>query len=238
MFFKPSQRQLAIALTTVGISFLISACGGGNSGPQLTVSGVAATGLAIDGGEVAVQCVSGMGTATTAPNGTYSVTVADGKGPCLVTVTQGSLTLRSISRATTTGTAIANVTAFSDAIVTALVQAKGAARPAELITEGFVPSNDNLTAAVTAVIVKINAALRALGQPELATNTDLLGQADFTAATTANPGAGDALDKALDALVGANDGGQLPPVLRDQITNDVVVVVLPTATGGSGGSGS
>ena len=224
IFKKAGQAALVLGVAT------LVACGGGSNAPVLTVSGVAATGLAVDGGSVAVQCVSGTGTATTLATGSYSVSVTNGQGPCLVTVTKGELVLRSITPKSTSGTAIANVTPFSDAIVTALVTAKGAANPAALVTNtALVPSNENLTAAVTAVIVKINEALVALNQPTLPLTTDLLGQPGFVAATGTT--AGDALDKALDALA---SNGSLPPTLTNSINSSVVAVVPKPSTGATG----
>jgi hypothetical protein len=123
---------------------------------------------------------------------------------------------------------VANVTAFSTAIVTALVQAKGASSVEALIANpSFTPSNTELSVAVSAVIVKINEALVNLGQPPLDPNTDLLGQANFMAAT--NGVAGDALDKALDALVNSN--GSLPNDLISAINTTVDANVDPNATG-------
>jgi hypothetical protein len=225
-------KKLGQVALTLGVVTLV-ACGG-DSSPALTVSGVAATGLAIDGGSVVVQCVSGTGTATTQSNGAYSVSVTDGQGPCLITVTKGAIVLRSITPKTTTGTAVANVTPISNAIVTALVQAKGAATPAALVSNAaFIPSNENLTRTVEAVLVKINLALVAANQPPLAAGTDLLGKPNFVAATTNAPTAGDALDKALDVLVTAE--GSLPADLATSINSSVIAVVPPAATGGSGG---
>lgn len=225
-----NKRQITFSLCAVGAALLISACGGGRSSPVLTVSGVAATGLAIDGGNVAVQCVSGTGAATTLGNGSYSVSMTNGQGPCLVTVTIGNLVLRSIAAKSNTGTSIANVTSFSDAIVTALVQAKGAATPEELVTRAaLIPSNENLIAAVSAVIVKINEALVALSQPPLDPNTDLLSQPGFVASTGST--AGDALDKALDALV---TNGTLSTNLMNSIQASVAAVVPAPSTGATG----
>lgn len=209
----------------------LAACGGGSSSTPLTVSGVAATGWAIAGASVTVQCAAGAGTATTSTSGAYTVTV-DGQGPCLVTLTQGSLTLLSITPKTTTGTATANLTPFSDAIVKALMQAKGASTPAGLVTTA-IPTNANLIAANTAAIAKINAALKAAGKPVLADTTDLLGQANFVARTLATP-AGDAQDQALDALVVAN---ALPTTLVADIKTDVSKVVTPNPTGATGAGG-
>lgn len=228
-------------LAVTGVAATLVGCGG-NDDTYLDLKGFAATGLALDNAAVSVKCVSGTGTATTLANGSYAVTVVNGEGPCLVTVTKGAVTLRSISAKTTTGNAVANVTQFTDAIVTALVTAKGAANVDALVTNSAnVPSNAQLTAAVTAVITKINEALTAAGKPLLTTSTDLLG-GTFTPATTTTAST-DPLDNALDFLV-APGTTVLPPTLVNSIKNEVVAVVptSPTApprapTGATGAGG-
>lgn len=222
LFKKLGQLALYAAAVT------LVACGGGGGSPVLTLTGVAATGLAIDGGSVAVQCASGTGNATTLANGSYTVTITNGEGPCLVTVTKGDVVLQSISPKTSTGTAVANVTPLSNAIVTALIQAKGASSASSLVSNpSFTPSNNDLTAAVTAAVVKINQALVLLGEPTLDPNTDLL-SGSFVAATADSPNSGSALDKALDALV---TNGTLSSELTSSITQTVNDNVDPSATG-------
>ena len=225
-------RQKFALLAVSGALVALVGCGGDNNS-YLNVTGVAATGLAIDNAAVSVQCVSGTGTATTNGNGVYSVTVVNGEGPCLVTVTKGDLTLRSITPKTTTGSAVANVTPISDAIIQGLIEAKGAVNPSDLVTNpALTPSNDQLTAAVTAVITQINAALEALDKDPLPINTDLLGKTDFVAATTNTPST-DPLDVALDLLV---TDGTLGDDLIESITTtvDEVVPVTNTPTGSTG----
>jgi len=225
-------RQKFALLAVSGALVTLVGCGGDNNS-YLNVTGVAATGLAIDNAAVSVQCVSGTGTATTNGNGVYSVTVVNGEGPCLVTVTKGDLTLRSITPKTTTGSAVAHVTPISDAIIQGLIEAKGAVNPSDLVTNpALTPSNDQLTAAVTAVITQINAALEALDKDPLPINTDLLGKTDFVAATTNTPST-DPLDVALDLLV---TDGTLSDDLIESITTtvDEVVPVTNTPTGSTG----
>ncbi|OYU12418.1 MAG: hypothetical protein CFE38_08100 [Comamonadaceae bacterium PBBC1] len=228
---KAINKKLGLLAICAGALTLV-ACGGDSATVPLTVRGVVATGLAIEGGSVVVDCVSGTGTAPTLANGSYSVTIQNGQGPCLVTVTKGAVVLRSMSLQTTSGTAVANVTPFSNAIVNALVTAKGAGTVSGLINSATAPSNSDLTAAVSAVVAQINVALIAQSQPPLDPNTDLLGKADYVAATTASPGIGDAVDKALDFLV---TGTTLPPTLVTAINQATDTVVDPTPTGGTGG---
>ena len=83
-----------------------------------------------------------------------------------------------------------------------------------------------------AVVAQINVEWPAQSQPPLDPNTDLLGKADYVAATTASPGIGDAVDKALDFLV---TGTTLPPTLVTAINQATDTVVDPTPTGGTGG---
>jgi len=231
---KAVNKKFGLLAICVGALTLV-ACGGDSKTVPLTISGVAATGLAIDGGSVLVQCVSGTGTATTLATGSYTVTVQNGQGPCLVTVTKGAVVLRSISARTTTGAAVVNVTPFSNAIVDALVVAKGAGSVTGLINSATAPTNSDLTAAVTATVAQINVALVAANQPPLAANTDLLSNPTYVAATVAAPGIGDATDKALDFLVPANTT-TLPPTLVTAITTATDNVVAPTATGATGGN--
>jgi hypothetical protein len=233
---KAVNKKLGL-LAICASALTLVACGGDSASVPLKISGVAATGLAIDGGTVAVQCVSGTGTATTLANGSYSVTVENGQGPCLITVTKGAVVLRSITPKTTTGTAVANVTPFSNAIVDALVIAKGAGSVSGLINSATAPTNSDLTAAVTATVAQINSALITAGQSALTLdpNIDLLGNPTYVAATTTNPDIGDATDKALDFLV-PQGTATLPPTLVAAINTATDNVVAPTPTGATGGN--
>jgi hypothetical protein len=129
---------------------------------------------------------------------------------------------------------VANVTQFSDAIVAGLIAAKGVATAEALFTNAAsTPTNDQLKSAQTAVISKINDALLAAGKPVLALTTDLLGKADFVAATPSTPSS-DPLDKALDDLVPTGSTA-LPLALVNSIAAAVTAVVPKgTPTGSSG----
>ena len=74
---------------------LSSGCGGGgSSSPAVataTVSGTVATGAAIAGGSVSLNCVSGAtGIATTAADGSYSLSVSGITFPCVARATYGA----------------------------------------------------------------------------------------------------------------------------------------------------
>lgn len=227
-------HQHFVKLAMCASALTLVACGGDSPSSLLSLRGVAATGLAIDGGSVTVQCVSGSGDATTLADGSYRVTVYNGEGPCLVTVTKGDVVLRSMAPKTTSGSAVANVTPFSNAIVNALVTAKGAGSFEGLINGGTnAPTNSELTAAVFAVVAQINLALDNLGLPTLDPNIDLLAKPDYVAATESQPNIGDALDKALDALV---TGADLPEDLVTAINEATDNEVDPNPTGATGGN--
>ena len=142
------------------------------------------------------------------------------------------LVLHSIAPKSSTGTAIANVTPISEAIVQALVAAKGAGSVTDLVTSASaIPTNSDLTTANNNVLAIVNNALGQLTPPlpPLDLGTDLLGQANYVAATIASPSAGNALDQALDALVAAP--GNVFTDLTAAITSTVGTSVAPNPTG-------
>jgi len=105
--------------------FTLSACGGGGSDSTSAagalVTGVAATGLAIEGGRVTLSCTSGTTTpVTTAADGSYSVDVSGVSLPCVAKVDYSDATgnhrLHSLVR--TTGHV--NITPLTDMVVAGL----------------------------------------------------------------------------------------------------------------------
>ncbi|QJC55790.1 hypothetical protein HC248_01073 [Polaromonas vacuolata] len=83
-------NKISLAAMVIGSGLLLAACGGGGSGgstANLSISGTAAVGVAIEGTAVAT-CKSGTGTAVSnATTGNYTVNVAGGVGPCLLKLT-------------------------------------------------------------------------------------------------------------------------------------------------------
>lgn len=91
-------KLTSIALTVSVLA--LSACGGGGDSGGLaatphaqTISGVVATGLPLAGAAVNLTCASGSGTATTAADGSYSVTVKGGSLPCVLTASNSDSTI-------------------------------------------------------------------------------------------------------------------------------------------------
>jgi hypothetical protein len=226
---KAVNKKLGLLAICAGALTLV-ACGGDSATVPLTVKGVAATGLAIENGIVNVQCFSGSGgPVRTLPNGSYSISMNNATGPCLVTVEFSGKTYYSISKTTTDGVAIANVTPISDSIVRSLVTAKGAPNVTSLVSNpDYKPSDENISSAVTAAITAIQTI-----NPSFPSDFDLLGSRTFEAATLTTQ-TDDPLDNLLDDVA---PGGVLNSNLNTVISTNVNVVVDPNVTGGTGGTG-
>lgn len=253
--FKQTFKMLALA----GLISSLAACGGGGgTHVRLKVSGVAATGYAIPGANVSVQCVSGRGVATTEADGSYTITINNGQGPCIVTVqtdkmlvngvvtTVAPYTLTSITPPATLvdGIAVttANVSPLSTAVVAALVAAKGAPTVADLVNENStaIPTAADLLAASTTVITTINQTLLDNGaSPDqlLPANLglDVIGKTTFVASTTDTP-SDDIIDQVLDLLNAKSlitEDNTLDPVIQETITTEVEDSVDPNANPGN-----
>ena len=226
-------KFILLGVASTAMATLVG-CGGGNSETVYGLTGVAATGVAIKQAAVTVSCFSGSSTSTTNDTGFYGVAITNGVGPCLVKVTKGTDSYYSIAPASATGSAIANVNPISNAIVNALVKAKGSGTVDMLVTSKFAPTPANLKDAVAKVLIAINASLKAMNKPELASDTDLLGKPGFVAATSSSTPSKDLLDNALDALVADSTTSALPAGLESIINSAVDSVVEPNATGSTG----
>jgi mono/diheme cytochrome c family protein len=86
MFYQSSFLKIGLLASTV---VMLTACGGGGSGigAGSTVSGVAATGMAIANGQVSLKCAVGSaGPTTTQADGNFSIDVSKVTLPCLARV--------------------------------------------------------------------------------------------------------------------------------------------------------
>ncbi|MDD5031044.1 MAG: cytochrome c, partial [Rhodoferax sp.] len=123
---SPSKLSLGLIATAV---LTLTACGGGGGAsgtagggaPGTTVTGVAATGLAIEGGAVTLQCKTGTtAAATTAADGSFTVDVSSVTLPCVAKVdyadSTGSHRLHSLVK--TAGNV--NITPITDMVVAGL----------------------------------------------------------------------------------------------------------------------
>lgn len=108
--------------------------------PTLTLTGTAATGQALAEATVSVSCVTGTGTATTNANGSYTVNLANGEAPCIVTVTQPArgnapaVSVKSITQGTEK-TQRVNVTPLTHALVSYLEALAEVTQTADLLTQ-------------------------------------------------------------------------------------------------------
>ncbi|RDK05047.1 hypothetical protein [Cupriavidus lacunae] len=122
------------------IKFLISAiaaaaltaCGGGSSDtessapstpktPTTTIAGTAAVGAALPNATVQAKCANGSGTATTAADGTFTISIADATRPCVLSVvTPDGTTLHSVVEAGTGTAATANITPLTELITASI----------------------------------------------------------------------------------------------------------------------
>jgi len=211
------QQKFRVILSAVMVAVL-TACGGGGgdsassgasatSGDQsapvttapqadaLSISGTAATGLAIANAPVEARCATGTGTATTAADGTFSMVLpAQSQAPCVLRVALPDSTfLHSLVPASVVGPKVANITPLSEFVVAAASGQNPAALFADFQASFQAMLNQQ---AITDAIKKVADALAgviALGGVDPLTS-------QLTAATSAG-GAGNAFDQALDELM-------------------------------------
>ena len=110
------------------ISIVLAGCdggGGGGTNPpvSLSLTGVAATGLAIPSANVSVKCQTGTGSATTTASGSYSVAISGGVLPCMLEVINPADNTKIHSVATGSGTsAVANLTPITELVAARLLR--------------------------------------------------------------------------------------------------------------------
>lgn len=187
------QPRLSAVLAAVALA----ACGGGSDEPtgpppaaSLSLSGTAATGAAIAAQSVEARCAAGTGTATSAADGRYTISITGGALPCVLRVsTVAGAALHSVALGTGSS-ATANLTPLTDLVLIRLLGAS----PATLWSDfsaAKVPAAavGTAAAAVVALLKPSGADFSAIGDP-------------FSAPLVAAAGttAGNAYDQALDAL--------------------------------------
>lgn len=222
-------RNMTAAACAAIFSLALVACGGGGGGSAspggsvatpLTLSGTAATGLAIASRTIEARCASGTGSATTSASGGFTITVSGGSLPCVLQVTalDGTL-LRSVAQGSGSAATV-NVTPLSEMLVARMAGGDPATFFSSFDASKVTPER------VEAALVAVRAAVAPL--------VDLAGVNPLTdallAATTGNPTGGNALDQKLDALKAglAAAGTTLP-----QIVNAVVANLDAPASGGA-----
>lgn len=200
-------------LTLACTAALLGGCGGGGASDApiavitppaaafvgVTLSGTAATGLAIAGAKLEAKCATGSGTATTGTDGAYTLKIEAAALPCMLRVssTDGATVLHSVADGTGAQAATANVTPLTELVV---AQAIGAvSTPATLFssytsaTAGAL-SSARLAAAKTSVASALKSSVDFTG-------IDPLSSAFKASSSSSAPG--DATDKKLDELMAA-----------------------------------
>lgn len=160
-----------LALAACAAALTLAACGGGGGDDDddpsepanITITGVAATGEALDGAAVAVKCAGGTPPSeavTTGSDGRYSLTVTDGTLPCVIRVTKDGESLHSVVEQGADLPATANVTPLTE-LLAALVSGGPASglyddfdseAQAQLTAANVSSANENLVASLAGVV--------------------------------------------------------------------------------------
>ncbi|MCX7241265.1 MAG: Ig-like domain-containing protein [Burkholderiales bacterium] len=194
---------------------LLAACGGGGSAPyvplvaSLTLSGTAASGLAIAGATITAKCQTGSGSATTLADGSYQLVISGGVLPCMLEVSNPADSSKLHSVASGSGiAATANITPLTE-MLTARVLGS------EPVT--FFAAFDATTASRTITTATVQAAQADVALVLAGTvDTSSIGSFVSTAfrpATAANTAGGDTQDKLLDTLKTKLNATQLTQVV-------------------------
>ena len=195
--------RTALYSLAVASSVLLAACGGGGSGSaatapvsSLTLSGTAASGLALAGASVNVKCQSGSGAATTLADGSYQLVISAGLLPCVLEASNPADASKLHGVASGSSDAVtANITPLTEML---------SARVLGSEPTSFFAAFDAATATRTITTAAVQAAQTDVTLV-LAGTVDTSRIANFTStalkpATASNPGGGDAQDQLLDSL--------------------------------------
>ena len=219
-------KKMRCAALMMGIAFLLAGCGSSGVEPFvptsdptfktfLTISGTAATGMAIAGANINAKCRVGTGVTTTGVDGRYTLTVPDGQLPCMLELEKQADGIRLHSVVTGSGdSATANITSLTEMLTARLFLSN------DLVV--FFQNFDaaQATAAITAAAVAVAQAdvstvLTGIVDLGFLTNQ---GETAFilwplTAATPDTPAGGDEQDRMLDTLGAIFSAGRLADVV-------------------------
>jgi hypothetical protein len=225
-----TRRRASLALAATTAAALLAACS--NNDSYLRVSGTAAVGAPVVG-QVTASCASGTGTARSNANGSYTVDVLDGVGPCLLKITPDDGTLAPLySVAVGTGSSFtANISPLTNMLVSYLQNVPGitAATPetwfAQSTTRALLSQPQEVQARV------VNNFLPSVKQllPTLTLADAGFLKTPFTAA------AGDPVDDALEALRTGNvvtPAGAPSQAASNTLTQAAATAPPVSATGG------
>jgi hypothetical protein len=199
----------------------------------LTMSGTAATGVALNGAAMSISCSPGTASATAGANGGYSLTVT-GTTPCVISATANGITLHSLAFAGGTF----NTTPETELLLIFLAAQLGTTETGLI---GGLPSNPQFQQVLANSTDVLNAQSAVVANLQQRYTLTLSAPSFLTTPFTAGqPG----VDSDLDALekAGAIDsnGQPDPAAVSLMITAGTAQAfpAPPTSTGGTGNSGN
>ena len=218
-------------------SLLLAACGGGDGGgSSLALGGTAAVGKPVVG-TVAASCKTGTGTSVSNADGSYTININGGVGPCLLKITPADGTAAMYSISSGSGSSqTANITPITSYLVSYLRSVPGmdtAATPEAWFAlpgvRALLADTDTLNKRIVRDFIP---ALNTL-VPGLS-----ISSASFlSTAFIANPGnaTDDQLERLKKVLIATPSlVGALLKQLAAEAANDDPVVVAPTGATGAG----
>lgn len=150
---KGKARHYAlIATSLLSTSLLLTACGGDNipssGGSSTSLSGTVATGAAVNGATINVNCQSGSAIASTTsnPQGQYSFTIPASNFPCVLEATGG----------TAAGNPAPNLYSFATGLGTANITPLTTLAMAQLTSTDLTDGSFNFSSSVSTLLALLN----------------------------------------------------------------------------------
>lgn len=185
-------------------SALLAACGGGGSSTpvvtppaaSLTLSGTAASGLALAGASISAKCQTGSGNATTLADGSYQLVISGGVLPCVLEVSNPADSSKLHSVATGSGlTATVNITPLTEMLTARVLGSE----PVTFFAAFDATAAARSITTATVQAAQADVALVLVGTVDTSIISSFVSAA-LKPATAANTAGGDAQDKLLDTL--------------------------------------
>jgi PKD domain len=230
-------KALRIATASLFIAVLAACGGGGGSAAPtvtpisttLTMTGTAATGLAIPGAIVTGKCKVGTGIATTLNDGTYTLTITDGNLPCVLQTTNPVDGIKLHTVVTGGGNSVtANITPLTEMATARVLGSEPnvffAAFDGAVATQKITSTAVQIAQADVSIVLTGTVDTAALGN---------FMSAPFKAATQSSPNSGDAQDKLLDALklkLSSAQIGTLTTAFANNQTTDAIKQIVVRMT--------
>lgn len=227
-------RALQYGSIVLASSTLV-ACGGGGDSPRSTIRGTVAVGAPVANGAIQMSCKNGSSNATSDSNGAYSSTFHF-DGPCLLTVTSGSIVLNSFAA----GAGTYNITSLTQLLLSYLAGQLGTTLNGLI---AGITTNSTYQSALTNSTVIANAEnavarlIKSMYGVTLSTNSFLT-----VSFTPGQPGADADLDALLTAGAITSNGQPTAALASAALAAGAAAPISGTGgssapTGGTGGTG-